>query len=73
MPQLIAYLSAKITTITKKKNNGRILNGLKLFLNLLNLRIIDSVMGLRPRQGNLRQVFQIFQVSSEALPRMRLE
>ena len=36
---------------------------------------IESIIGLRPRQGNLRQVFRIqcIQVSSEALPRKRLE
>ena len=36
------------------------------------IRLIESMMGLRPRQGNLRLVFRLFSLM-RGLPRIRLK
>ena len=37
-----------------------------------NMRLIESMMGLRPRQGNLRLVFRLFSLM-RGLPSIRLK
>ena len=49
------------------------LHGTKYFyLAIFVRRIIESMMGLRPRQGNLRLVFRLFSLM-RGLPSIRLK
>ena len=82
MECLHSYGSAKYDYLIRKKytfcNEIKIksiyLNCFSKYIYLTSfLRLQESMMGLRPRQGNPQASFQIIQVSSEALPSMRLE
>ena len=43
-----------------RKNNWQVISGGQYVFILLIWRLIESMMVLRPRQGNLRQVFRLF-------------